>query len=91
MTAATRAFSTFRVAAAIQVAPVGAAVWFMFKSRRMSCAESGAFGFFTLEVLTLTSGLLLAAILFERRWKLIGIPFLWWFVVGILFVPHFIH
>ncbi len=56
----------------------------MFNSLRMSCNLSGSFGGAAITAHTATSVLLLAAILIERRFNHIAIPFLSWLFVGIL-------
>lgn len=75
-----RRFSLFRVAAATQVASACLSVWFAFFSLKMSCSMSGAVGGSAIITHSLTSVLLLAAVLLERRWSLLPIPFVSWFV-----------
>jgi hypothetical protein len=65
-----RRFFPVRVLAVAQIASVGFAVWFMFNSLRMSCSMSGSVGSAAPLAHTINSVLLLAAILFERRWRL---------------------
>lgn len=77
-------FSPVRVAIISQIATLGFAVWFMFNSLRMSCLMSGSFGEAVINAHTTTSILLLAAILYERRFKFIAIPALSWIAVGAL-------
>ena len=79
-----RTFSPLRVAAAIQVGPAGLTVWFIFNTGRFTCSGSSLFADFILAVLTLTCVLHLAAIVFERKGRLIAIPILFWFVVGMI-------
>ena len=80
----TRRFSPVRLAAVAQIATVGFAVWFMCNSLRMSCTMSGSIGSLAVLAHTTNSVLLLGAILFERRWRLIAIPVFSWFVIGAL-------
>jgi hypothetical protein len=85
-----RKFSPVRVAAASQVGSVGLAVWFCVNTGNMSCQGSGQFAGFTLLVHTVICVLLIAAIIFEREWRLMIIPPLSWLVVYIL-VGLFVH
>jgi hypothetical protein len=79
-------FSPVRATAIAQIATVAFAIWFMFNSLRMSCSMSGDVASCVLLVHTINSALFLAAILFERKWRLGAIPVISWFIVGSLVI-----
>ena len=85
-----RTFSPVRAAIVTQLATVGFAAWFMCNSLRMSCSASGTIGSVAILVHTINCVLLLAAVLIERRWRLIAVPLLSWFLAGML-VAMFAH
>jgi hypothetical protein len=77
-------YSIVRAVAVAQIATIGFAVWFMFNSLHMSCIMSLHIGSLVALLHTINSAFLLAAILFERKWGLIAIPLLSWFIVATL-------
>jgi hypothetical protein len=79
-------FSPVRATAISQIATVAFAIWFMFNSLRMSCSMSGDIASCVLLVHTINSALFLAAILFERKWRLVALPVVSWFIIGALVI-----
>jgi len=78
---ARRKFSPVRVMLAAQVASVGLAFWFMFYSTSMSCAASCSMGSIICLIQSVNSGLLVVALVIERKWLLLVLPLAFWFVV----------
>jgi hypothetical protein len=77
-------FSPARATAIAQIVTIAFAIWFMFNSLSMSCSMSGDIASCVLLVHTINSALFLAAILFERKWRLVAIPIMSWFIVSVL-------
>lgn len=77
-------FSIVRAVAVAQIATVGFAVWFILNTLHMSCIMSHRIGSLVVLLHTINSAFLLSAILFERKWGLIAIPLLSWFMVATL-------
>jgi hypothetical protein len=77
-------FSPARATAIAQSATIAFAIWFMFSSQHMSCSMSGDIASCVVLVHTINSALFLAAILFERKWMLVVIPVVSWFIVSVL-------
>jgi len=79
-------FSPARATAIAQIATIAFAIWFMVNSASMSCSMSGDIASCVLLVHTINSALFLAAILFERKWWLVAIPVISWFIVSTLVI-----
>jgi hypothetical protein len=77
-------YSIVRAVAVAQIATIGFAAGFMLNSLHMSCVMSLRIGSLVVLLHTINSIFLLAAILFERKWGIIAIPLLSWFMVATL-------
>lgn len=77
-------YSIVKAVAVAQIATVGFAAWFMLSNLHMSCVMSLRIGSLVALLHTINSVFLLAAILLERKWGLIAIPLLSWFIVATL-------
>jgi len=78
--------SLVRATTIAQSATIAFAIWFMANSLSMSCSMSGDIASCVLLVHSINSALFLTAILFERKWWLVPIPIVSWFIIGALVI-----
>lgn len=79
-------FSPVRVAVVAQIASLGFAVWFMFFSKSVACFEPRGVGCTVCLIQSVNSGLLVVAVVLERKWILLLFPLMSWVWVCVLVI-----